>query len=54
MIKFSSEAVTDKVQNGVGFSGEKEEVRRSPSLNSNIATLTRERPKNSRSLINVT
>jgi len=40
MIKFSGEAVTDKVQKGVGFSGENEEVMRSPSLTSDIANLT--------------
>ena len=44
MIKFSSQAVTDKVQNVLGFSGENEELIRSPSLNCDITTLTRERP----------
>jgi hypothetical protein len=42
MIKFSSEAVTDKVQSGLGFIGENEEVMRSLSLNCNIAALPRE------------
>jgi hypothetical protein len=37
MIKFSGEAVTDKVRDGLGFSGENEEVMRSLSLNCNIA-----------------
>jgi hypothetical protein len=41
MIKFSTEAVMHKVQKGVGFSGENEEVIRSPSLNCNIATLAK-------------
>jgi hypothetical protein len=45
MIKLSSEAVTDKVKNGFGFSGENEEGIRSPSLNCNIAALTREHPR---------
>jgi len=40
-IKFSSEAVTDKVKNGLGCSGENEEVMRSPSLNCSIAGMTR-------------
>ena len=43
-IKFSSEAVTDKVKNGLGCSEENEEAMRSPSLNCNIASLTREHP----------
>jgi hypothetical protein len=38
MIKFSSEAVADKVQSGLGFSGGNEKVMRSRSLNCNIAT----------------
>jgi hypothetical protein len=42
MIKFSDEAVTDKVQSGLGFNGENEEVTRSPSLNCDIAGLTQE------------
>jgi hypothetical protein len=54
MIKFSGEAGTYKVQSGLGFSGENEEVIRSLSLNCNIASLPPQRPKNSRSLINVT
>jgi hypothetical protein len=33
MIKFTSEALTDKVQKELGFSGENEEIIRSPSLN---------------------
>ena len=45
MIKFSSEAVTDKVLKGLGFSGENEEVISSPFLNCDVATLTRERAK---------
>jgi hypothetical protein len=40
MIKFSGEAVSDKVKNGLGFSGENKEVMRSPSLNCNITGLT--------------
>jgi len=43
-IKFSSEAVTDKVRSGLGFSGEIEEVIRSRSLNYNIASPAWERP----------
>ena len=42
MIKFTSEAVTDKDRKKLGFSGENEEIMRSPSLNCNVATLTRE------------
>jgi hypothetical protein len=42
LIRFSSEAVADKVKNGLGFSGENEEVMRSHSLNSDIPNLTRE------------
>jgi hypothetical protein len=41
MIKISSGAVTDKVLKGLGFSGENEEVTKSPSLNCDIATLTK-------------
>jgi hypothetical protein len=51
MIKFSGEVVTDRVQDGLGFSGENEEVLRRGSLN--CTTLTRECPKNSKSLIKV-
>jgi hypothetical protein len=54
MINFSSEAITSVVLEAIGFTGENEEVMRSPSLNCNIATLTREHPKNSRSHIKVT
>jgi hypothetical protein len=38
--KLSSEAVTDKVENGLGLSGEDEEGIRSHSLNCAIATMT--------------
>ena len=54
MIKFGSEAVTDEDQKGLGFSRENEELVRGRSLNTNIATLTRKRPLNSRSLPKVT
>jgi hypothetical protein len=54
MINFSSEAITSGVLEAIGFSGENEEVMRSPSLNCNIATLTRKPPSNSRSHIKVT
>jgi hypothetical protein len=54
MIKFSGEAVSDKVKNGLGFSGENQEVKGSLSLNCDIATLPRKRPKNSRTLIKIT
>jgi hypothetical protein len=43
-IKFSSQALTDKVLKGRGFSGENEEVIRRSSLNRDIASPTRERP----------
>jgi hypothetical protein len=42
MIKFSSEAVTDKVQNKLEFRGENAKVMKSPSLNCDIAGLTQE------------
>jgi hypothetical protein len=51
-IKFSSEAVRNNISKGLGFSGVIEEVMKSPSLN--CASLPREVPKNSRSLIRVT
>jgi hypothetical protein len=38
MIKFTSEAVTDKVLKGLGFSEENEEVTGNPSLNCNLAS----------------
>jgi hypothetical protein len=41
-------------QKELGFSGEIEEVTRSPFLNCSIESLTRECPKNLRSLIKVT
>jgi len=47
-IKPSSEAVTGKIQNRLGFSGENEGVIGSPSLHCNIAGLTRERPPKER------
>jgi hypothetical protein len=40
MIKLRNDAVTDKVQSGLGFSGGNEEVMRSRSLNWNITNLT--------------
>jgi hypothetical protein len=48
MIRFSSEAVSDKFQNSPGFGGEMDEVIRSPFLYCNIASLTREPSSNNR------
>jgi len=45
MIEFSGEAVTDNGTKKLGFSAENEEVMSSPSLNCDITTLTRERPR---------
>jgi hypothetical protein len=44
MLKPSSEAVTDKAKKGLRFSGENEEVLRSPSLNCDTANPTAKRP----------
>jgi hypothetical protein len=40
MIKSGDEVVTDNVYNGLRFSGENEDVIRSPSLHCNVASLT--------------
>ena len=54
-IKFSSEAVTGKIQTDLGLAERIRKFVRSPPLNYNIASLPRERPLiNSRSLTKVT
>jgi hypothetical protein len=51
LAKFSSESITDKLQDGRGFSGENKDVVGSRCVNCCTATLIRARPKISRSLI---